>query len=166
MSVIEYIWKPAVSFTPGRTRPIKSIVLHSTDGREPGDVATLTGPKVSVHWYVTRAGKVYHFVQDADTAYHAGKVTDGTRYSNAATLGIEQEHFDGQEDWPSAQVQMVANLVVFLRQKHGAGLVVVSHAQIASPPGRKVDPVDYPWNDLHNYAEAASQQTWTVQQIG
>jgi N-acetyl-anhydromuramyl-L-alanine amidase AmpD len=50
-------------------------VLRSPDGRESGDVDTVTGDDISSYSYVTRSGKVYYFVADGDTAYHAGKVS-------------------------------------------------------------------------------------------
>lgn len=164
MGVIRYRFKQAAAYTPGRTRPISSIILHSTDGHEAGDVATLTGPKVSVHWYVTKDGRYWHFVADADTAYHAGKV-DLPQHSNSGSIGIEQEHMDGSEAWPDTLVQATANLVEALRQKHGADLPVLSHAAVATPAGRKVDPVAFPWEELSGYVKVASEQTWTFEEV-
>src|SRR5215470_20288157 len=113
------------AFKKGRRQEIRNVVLHSTEGREAGDLATLTGSKVSVHWYVTRAGKVFHIVNDEDTAFHAGKVFKPTFFSNDATVGIEQEHFDPDpkkhrvnEDWPDAQIETVARLTAFLLKAH------------------------------------------------
>lgn len=162
MGVILYKWIQAKSYRPGRTQPIQTIILHSTDGREAGDVETLTKGNVSVHWYVTKDGRYYHFVDDSDTAYHAGVVTS-TKYSNAATVGIEQEHIDGEEPWPDAQIKATANLVAALRQKHG-DLPAKSHAEVASPPGRKQDPRDYRWQLLSSLVHDAIQETWTFQQ--
>lgn len=164
ISNINYIWKPAKFFRRGRPGSIRSILLHSTCGTEPGDLATLEGHtdrQVSVHWYVTRTGKVYHFVQDGDVAWHAGLVIS-SQFSNEASLGIEQEHLDGRQDWPPVQIQAVANLVAFLRQKHGAGLVITSHAAAAAPAGRKVDPVDYPWSEFHQMNAAAMAVHWSA----
>jgi hypothetical protein len=58
-------------------------------------------------------------------------------------------------------VQTTANLVAALRQKHG-NLPVLSHAAVARPVGRKVDPQDFPWPTLHTLVEAAMQDTWTL----
>lgn len=129
---IEYIWRSAQAFRVGRVSAIQGIILHSTDGHEAGDINTLTGPEVSVHWYVTRTGKVYHFVQDKDTAFHAGKVI-ALKYSNAATLGIEQEHIDGDQDWPAVQIDTVGQLCAFLIQRHDLDATrIYSHAHGAS----------------------------------
>jgi N-acetyl-anhydromuramyl-L-alanine amidase AmpD len=144
---------PARSFTSGRDgNQIQNVILHSSDGREHSDLQTLTQGDVSAHYYVTREGDVYHLVNDNDTAYHAGVVSK-PEYSNAATLGIEQEHYDpgkeypNGEDWPDAQVQATARLTAGLLKENGLSLDdVKSHSQIASPAGRKQDPYGYPWD--------------------
>jgi N-acetyl-anhydromuramyl-L-alanine amidase AmpD len=151
---IQFFRRKPHAFRTGRALSIRNIVLHSSDGREAGDIATLTGPKVSAHWYVTRTGKIFHIVNDEDTAFHAGKVRKPNFFSNAATVGIEQEHFDPfppakphNEDWPDAQINAVARLTAFLCQQHNLHIPddVKTHAEIASPPGRKQDPSGYPF---------------------
>ena len=143
--------------------PIRSIILHSSDGREEGDVATLTGAIVSAHWYITRAGRIYHFVDNANTAYHAGKVNN-LCFSNAASIGIEQEHFDGREEWPQAQVEAAGRLAAFLQQLYG-DLQVRSHAAVAAPQGRKVDPVSYPWEIFSSACQAARGCRWSAEPL-
>jgi hypothetical protein len=106
---IRFTRKQAHASRKGRRLPIRNIVLHSSDGRKDGDLATLTGDDVSAHWYVTRAAEVFYLVNDEDTAFHAGKVFNPDFFSNDATIGIEQEHFDPDgkkknEDWPDAQI--------------------------------------------------------------
>ncbi|HEV7894037.1 MAG TPA: N-acetylmuramoyl-L-alanine amidase [Pyrinomonadaceae bacterium] len=158
----EFIFKPARAFKRGRTMRIKSVIVHSSDGRKAGDIATLTGDTVSSHWYVTRAGEVFHFVDDEDTAFHAGRVKDPV-FSNSASVGIEQEHFDPDkkkipkgEDWPDVQIQTVANICAFLFQKHTLSKgAIKSHAEVAFPKGRKVDPVNYPFDKLFKLIDEA-----------
>lgn len=153
---------PAADFREGRrNKSIKGIVLHSTCGRKLGDIETLTspaGPVVSCHYYVTRNGEVYQFVKDEDTAFHAG-VTFSQNWSNSTTIGIEQEHLDGEEDWPNKQIEIVAALIAYLRQTYG-NLKVKSHAEIARPKGRKEDPKDYPWHNLSILVASATFHTW------
>jgi N-acetyl-anhydromuramyl-L-alanine amidase AmpD len=140
-------------FTPGRGKnQIQGIVLHSTDGTEKSDVRTLRGldpqHQVSANYYVTRDGRIYQFVNDQDTAWHTGQTIDNSKYGNSATLGIEQEHIDGKQDWPKAQVEAAAALVANLRAKYNLGQnQVYAHSQIA--PERKQDPVNYPWGDFN-----------------
>jgi N-acetylmuramoyl-L-alanine amidase len=168
MNTLKYTWTPAAEgdFAAGRHgQTIQSIILHSTCGSKAGDIQTLTGHtdrQVSVHWYVTKAGEIYHFVQDADTAYHAGVVID-PRYSNSCSLGIEQEN-NGSEPYPDIQVQTVAKLVAALKQKHGLNLEVTAHAHAAAPPGRKTDPAAYPWDKFSAAEKAALLVPWTLVQ--
>lgn len=173
---VRYILMPARegAFTPGREMRIKSIILHSSCGREAGDLETLTGNTervVSCHWYINRCGVVYHLVQNCDTAYHAGKVNN-PNFGNAASIGIEQEHFDPDEnhlhgqDWPRSQIESAARLCAFLIQKHHLSLRdIVSHAHAADPPGRKTDPVNYPWDDFLERVEIKLQETWQAEQL-
>ncbi len=144
-------------FSKGRGRnQIQGIVLHSSDGTEKSDVPTLRGGdsehRVSSHFYVTRDGRVYQFVNENDTAWHAGQTVDNSRYGNSVTLGIEQEHIDGKQDWPETQVKATAGLVSYLRGKYGLGQnQVYGHSQVA--PERKQDPVDYPWPTFNQYVD-------------
>lgn len=169
-NTLTYIWQPAVKgdYKSGRSgQEIKSIILHSTCGTKQGDIATLTGHtdrQVSVHWYVTKTGEIYHFVADQDSAYHAGAVTL-PRYSNSASIGIEQEHLDQTDEaWPDVQIQTVARLVAALKQKHGAALEVQSHAAVAFPAGRKTDPHNYPWDKFSAYEKEAAEIAWALVQ--
>lgn len=167
MIQLPYKWIPAESsvFQQGRNgASVKNIILHSTDGRCAGDIATLTGQdtdagthKVSVHWYVTRTGDIYHFVDDGDTAWHTGAVSDLV-YDNRHTIGIEHEHYDGSEDWPDAQVNSSALVVAFLRQQY-PGIGIAHHADIATPSGRKVDPVNWPSQRFWSAISAIAGET-------
>jgi hypothetical protein len=139
-------------YTSGRGKnSIQGIVMHSSDGTEKGDINTLRGGdpshQVSSHYYVARDGKIYQFVNDQDTAWHAGQTVDNSRYGNSATIGIEQEHIDGKQDWPQVQVDAAAKLVASLRAKYNLSQdQVYGHSQIA--PERKQDPLNYPWKSF------------------
>jgi N-acetyl-anhydromuramyl-L-alanine amidase AmpD len=156
----------AGAFTLGRgDNKIQGVILHSSDGRMAGDLVTLTGGdpshRVSANYYVARDGTVHHMVADANTAYHAGQTTNNAVYGNAATLGIEQEHFDpggkggkNGEDWPDAQVRATASLTARLLLAHGLSLdSVLGHSDIA--PERKQDPYNYPWATFNAYLRNA-----------
>lgn len=170
---IEFTFKPARAFKRGRSLPIQSIIVHSSEGRKAGDIATLTGDSVSSHWYVTRSAEVFHFVDDADTAFHAG-VVNNSKFSNSASIGIEQEHFDPDpkrglpngEDWPDKQIEKVANLCAFLFQKHSlSNGSIKSHAAVAAPAGRKRDPFNYPFDKLFQLIAEAMNDTVTIVNI-
>ena len=142
------LWLPAVAHRPRpRGWTLRAIILHSGDGSRPGDLATLTeSPDVSAHYYACRDTTVYQLVRDSEQAFHAGKVRS-VNFSNAFTIGIETEHVDNRDDWPDPQVVEIGILVFHLRQRYGP-LPVLSHARVAAPPGRKVDPVGFPWLSL------------------
>jgi hypothetical protein len=178
--VIRFRRRSAHAIKKGRTLDgaparIRNIVLHSSDGREEGDLATLTGADVSAHWYVTRDGRIFHLVNDEDTAFHAGQVFEPLFFSNAATVGIEQEHFDpdppagrpNNESWPDIQIETVAQLTAFLLEQHG--LVspddIKTHARIASPKGRKQDPFGYPFDKFFPLVDENLKFEWRAEEI-
>jgi hypothetical protein len=178
--VIRFRRRQAHAFKKGRTLDgeparIRNIVLHSSDGRESGDLETLTHGDVSAHWYVTRDGRIFHLVNDQDTAFHAGKVFKPLFFSNAATIGIEQEHFDpdphggrpDNENWPDIQVETVAQLTAFLLEQHG--LIspddIKTHAQIAFPKGRKQDPFGYPFEKFFPLVDDNLKFEWSAEEV-
>jgi N-acetylmuramoyl-L-alanine amidase len=170
--ILRFTRKRAHAFRKGRRLPIRNIVLHSSDGRKEGDLATLTGDDVSAHWYVTRAGEVFHLVNDEDTAFHAGAVFKPNFFSNDATIGIEQEHFDPEkkrknENWPDVQIEKVSQLTTFLLQQHGlkSPADIKTHAQIAKPAQRKQDPFDYPFEKFHRQIEENQRFVWEAEEI-
>jgi N-acetyl-anhydromuramyl-L-alanine amidase AmpD len=158
-------------FTPGRTSEIRSVILHSSCGREAGDLAVLSGHterKVSSHFYIARSGRVYRLVKEEDTAWHAGKVAN-PRYGNPASIGIEMEHFDPDEyhpdgqDWPRAQVEEASRLCAYLLKRHHlSSKDIHSHAKIADPPGRKTDPVAFPWDSFFEKLNAKLEYDWQI----
>ena len=91
--------------TKGRKgKPIKGLVLHITAGLMPGCLSWMRNPqaKASAHYLVTKAGRIYQMVQDADTSWHAGIVNKPQWASypggnpNHYTLGIEFEALGGE----------------------------------------------------------------------
>ena len=75
-----------------------ALVLHITDGNFDSTVSWFTSPRsqVSAHWIVNTDGKIYSVVDEADTAWHAGRVVrptweglkDGIN-PNLYTVGVE-----------------------------------------------------------------------------
>jgi N-acetylmuramoyl-L-alanine amidase len=126
------------------------IVLHSTGGAYRGAVAWLMNPDsgVSAHFVISRRAEMVQLVSLADVAWHAGRSSyQGQAVGNSVNqfaIGIELEHLDSKQDWPAAQMEACADLCAVLCQrldidpKH-----IVGHRDVA--PGRKVDPVDFPW---------------------
>lgn len=134
-------------------RKIELIVLHSTGGSYTSAVNWLCNEEsgVSAHFVVKRDGTLVQLVSTDDIAWHAGKSSwhgISVRNSvNAVSIGIEMEHIDGQQDWPEAQVETVAQLTAALLAEHHLTIErAVGHLDVA--PRRKVDPAHFPWPEF------------------
>jgi N-acetyl-anhydromuramyl-L-alanine amidase AmpD len=117
-----------------------------------GGVAWLTNEAsgVSADFMVSKAGVIVKLNPDMKSFYtwHAGKSKFGGRSDvNEISIGIEHEHFDGDE-WPGAQVEASGKLCAWLVEEFGLDLsdgCITSHRAIALPRGRKSDPREFPW---------------------
>jgi len=137
---------------------ISGIILHSTDAGEKSSLETLTHGGVSAHYLVNEKGQIYNLVPDGDTAFHAGKTTGQyANFNNSNTIGIEQVHIDGTP-WAPAEVAATAKLVAYLKSKHGViDDNIMGHSDIA--PGRKQDPLNYPWKGFFAAVDGAAPTT-------
>lgn len=138
------------------------IVLHSTCGAYDGALRWLCSPRslVSAHFIVARdGGRAAQIVPTERAAWHAGVSRwDGREHVNNWSVGIEMEHIDGEEDWPEEQLRVVAVLCAQLIDIYGIEPdAIVSHAEVAVPAGRKVYPVDFPWEQFTVYLHVAMQ---------
>ena len=84
------IWDPApeCNWEP-RTKPIKAIVIHYTEGTYAGCISWFKNcdAEVSAHYVIRSAdGQVTQMVREADKAWHA-------RSANGYTIGIEHEAY-------------------------------------------------------------------------
>lgn len=151
------IVRPAIGFRARkRGATIQSIILHSSDGREAGDINELTTHRnKSCHYYIARSRRVYQFVRESHCAFHAG-LTASISWCNDRSIGIELEHLDGLESWPEDQVVEVAALITHIRRGRGP-LPVLSHYAVALPKGRKIDPRGFPWSRLSFFVARASE---------
>ena len=143
------MWTPNRRARPAWAK-IRVIVLHSTGGSFASAISWLMSraSRVSAHYVVSRAGEVRKLAPLSDVTWHAGRAEwRGERNVNAISVGIEMEHVDGKQDWPPVQVSAVLRLVAGLRAVYGP-LPVTSHAYVARPRGRKVDPVGFPWAEV------------------
>lgn len=99
-------------------RPLtKGIVIHWTAGHKTGDLATLDGPNVDVHFYVDKAGEVYQLLDSDSEAWHA--------FHTANTFCIGIEHEGSGEPWTAAQLAASAKLARWLCDQYG---IPVKHA--------------------------------------
>ncbi|MCA8885777.1 MAG: N-acetylmuramoyl-L-alanine amidase [Hyphomonadaceae bacterium] len=171
-----YIQKPSPNFD-ARTYPIDLIVLHYTGMQnaevalarltDPSPVAgTYPGPwqsedaapnaplsRVSAHYVVDEAGRIYSLVPEEHRAWHAGVASwEGEGDVNARSIGIEivnGGHDFGLPDFPDAQIDAVIALLrdIFARWPRLNAERVVAHSDVA--PARKADPGEkFPWKRL------------------
>lgn len=140
--------------------PIKSIVVHSCEGKAPHPRSTslpwLCNPasKVSAHYYVCRNADIFQLVSDANEAWHAGVCLSS--FNNIWSLGIECEHRASQ-DWPSVQRAALAWLLQTIIPKyHILPSAIETHGQVAlpGPYDRKHDPTDWSHRDFSFFADS------------
>jgi N-acetylmuramoyl-L-alanine amidase len=116
----EWIGCAADNFRKGRhgLEP-KAIVIHIIVGSLESAGLTFGDPRssVSAHYGVGKSGRVHQFVEETDTAFHAGTVVaptwrliDPSVNPNLYTVGIEHEG-QPQDTWPDQQYRTSAALV-------------------------------------------------------
>jgi len=158
---IPVVFSTNYSMRPRGVEP-ELIVLHSTCGAYEGALRWLCSPRslVSAHFLVARDGqRAAQIVPTERAAWHAGvSCYDHREHVNNWSVGIEMEHMDGEDDWPEEQLRAVADICAQLIAVYGiAPDAIVSHAEVAVPAGRKVDPVDFPWEQFTEYLNEARQ---------
>jgi hypothetical protein len=119
--VIKFIGCPESNFRRGRPfglRP-EAIVIHIMDGSFAAGESVFRNPKTqkSAHYGISHEGEIHQYVDEKNTAFHAGIVVNPTwsllkpRINpNFYTIGIEHE---GRPDdvWPEAQLSASAALI-------------------------------------------------------
>src|SRR6266852_5512180 len=97
----------------------KAIVIHVIVGSLESAGLTFRDPRscVSAHYGVGKSGRIHQFVEESDTAFHAGTVVEPTWRlidpsvnPNLYTVGIEHEG-QPQDVWPDEQFRTSAELV-------------------------------------------------------
>ncbi|MEV4117239.1 N-acetylmuramoyl-L-alanine amidase, partial [Nonomuraea sp. NPDC049695] len=138
-------WVPANgnNYSAGRSKPIKYIVIHVTQGSYAGTINWFQNPsaQVSAHYVVRSSdGDVTQMVRDGDTAYHV-------RSTNPEALGIEHEGFVDNPSWfTDAMYRSSAALTRYLADKHGIPRTranIVGHNEL--PGNDHTDPGPH-WN--------------------
>ena len=97
------IWRPSVISHPTRSET-RGLCIHNTYGHLDGDVETLDGPTVDSHWYVTKTGRVYQFLDPDSMSWTA------MHTANSTCLHIEHEG-TREEPWTPEQMRSSAALV-------------------------------------------------------
>lgn len=135
------------------TEPVDTVVVHSTVTPTLEQTTKwFLSPesKVSAHFTIGRDGSIVQHVSTFGRAWHAGVSKDkaGRDNVNNFSIGIELVNLnDGKDPYPEAQVQVLHFLIAALKHRFPLKQIT-SHALIAQPPGRKSDPLNFPWDRL------------------
>lgn len=99
--------------------------------------------RAASHYTIDRDGTAVRHVPEDRRAWHAGPsvMPDGRQSVNDFSIGIELvNRNDGEDPYTPAQIASLVELISTIRARHPIGFIV-SHAEIAVPPGRKTDPL-------------------------
>ena len=140
------IWRPSPNFD---ARPqglaVDTIVVHATvfdTLEETCRHFEKPESRVAAHYTIDRDGTTVQHVEEANRGFHAGvsRMADGREKANDFSIGIELVNRNtGDDPYPLAQLESLRALITAIRSRHPITFVV-SHAEIALPPGRKTDP--------------------------
>lgn len=105
--------------------------------------------RVSSHYLVYEDGRIFHMVDEAKRAWHAGAGSYGGETDmNSESIGIEIAnggHDAGLPPYPKVQIDAVVALVADIMGRHGLGPhLLIGHSDWT--PRRKPDPGEhFPW---------------------
>lgn len=135
----------AANYAGGRRSAygIDLVVVHVTEGSADAVVSWFNNPaaQVSAHYMVRQDGVVVQFVDEADTAWHAGRVYQPTAplvlervpaNPNGYSVGVEHEG-DGTHELTEAQRAASVALIRGICVRHGIPMTrthIVGHREI------------------------------------
>ena len=133
---------------------VDTIVVHSTAidslrGTTEVFQQSKTNP-VSAHFTIGKDGSIVQNVSTFDRAWHAGVSKDaaGRPSVNHYSIGIELVNLDdGKDGYPEPQLMALCGIIAEMKRRFPIKQIV-SHEFIAIPPGRKIDPANFPWKRL------------------
>jgi N-acetylmuramoyl-L-alanine amidase len=136
---------------PSKDRNIKYVIVHSTGGTATSSIDWFKNPKAqaSAHYLIDKKGNLYIFAEDNFITWHAGKSKWGADEGlNSISIGIELENLNnGIDSYSKNQIQIALKLCIDLAKKYGISRNnILRHLDVAIPPGRKSDPVNFPWD--------------------
>lgn len=128
--------------------PISAIVMHadaSTRVDSTLDWCRRPESKVSYHVLIGRTGNVFVLVHPELRAWHAGKSElDGVTDVNDFSIGVCLSNKNTGETYPVAQTYEAAVVCATLCDFYKIPVErIVTHAEIATPAGRKTDPLGF-----------------------
>jgi N-acetylmuramoyl-L-alanine amidase len=146
---------PSPNFGDRRGHAVNMLILHYTGMWTAEDaLERLCDPhaKVSAHYLINEAGKIYALVPEINRAWHAGVACWMEEADiNSCSIGIElvnKGHDLGYHDFPDAQMAALVALGQDILTRHPIpGTRVLGHSDVA--PARKCDPGEkFDWQRL------------------
>ncbi len=134
---------------------ISAIIIHYTGMQsERESLKRLISPKskVSTHFLINRAGKIFRLVDEDHIAWHAGKSKwKNYKNLNKNSIGIElvnKGHRLGYQNFTKIQIKKLIKLCKYLIKKYRIKKnMILGHSDVA--PLRKIDPGEkFPWKYL------------------
>lgn len=147
------VTSPNQSARPGG-RHVDLIVLHcdaSADAQASISWIKSEKSKVSYHTLIDRNGDIYHFVEPNRKAWHAGvSEYEGRKNVNDFSIGLSFANKNDGEPYTDAQIQSAVYVCRYwlARFPKLSPERITTHAAVATPAGRKTDPVGF---DLEHF---------------
>jgi N-acetyl-anhydromuramoyl-L-alanine amidase len=129
----------SISLPPGHFGgdEVQRLFTNTLDWNAHPYFRTIEGLAVSAHFYVTRTGELWQFVNCDDRAWHAGASRyRGRGECNDDSIGVELEGLEGGP-FEAAQYEALSGICAAIAQRYPIEHVA-GHEHIA--PGRKGDP--------------------------
>jgi hypothetical protein len=145
------IRKPVSNFAYGRFSgkqelAIKAVVIHIAQGYLSGAHSWFNNPAsgASSHYMIGKKGEIWNFVDERNTAWHAGGIANPTKIftdnfnihidPNAYTIGIENEGFTG-ERFTNEMIKSLQDLLFDIATRYGweryeYGKNIITHSEI------------------------------------
>lgn len=138
-ALIDLIVVHSISLPPGEygTGAVQQLFTNRLDWDAHPYYQSIRGLEVSAHFFITRDGVLWQFVDCDQRAWHAGASRyRGRERCNDDSIGIELEGLEGQT-FEAAQYATLAHLCAELAARYPIAHIA-GHEHIA--PGRKHDP--------------------------
>jgi N-acetyl-anhydromuramyl-L-alanine amidase AmpD len=132
---------------------VDTIVVHSTvipTLEKTTEAFQRESSQVSAHFTIDKDGSIVQNVSTFERAWHAGVGKDaaGRTNPNHYSIGIELVNLnDGKDPYPEPQLMALCGIIAEMKRRFMIKQIL-SHEFVAQPPGRKSDPMNFPWKRL------------------
>ncbi len=141
----DWKWRPSPNHSP-RGASVTAIVLHADAASKVEsslDWIRRAASGVSYHILIDRNGTVYAVVNPDRKAWHAGASAFlGAGDCNRYSVGVSLANRNDGEPFPDEQLDAAVEVCAILCQHYAIPVErITTHAVVATPAGRKTDPI-------------------------